>query len=119
MSCIPQDDNERFITEEELAARLGYNVEHVQRLRREGKDLPPHYVFGRKIRYWLPDVLLWIDAHRVPPAGGPKAPVGALGGGSRPEDPQVPQAAHPAQPGELAPGEGGKSAALREPEGRA
>ena len=63
----PHGDGDRLLTKSEVGLLINLSVSSVKRWKREG-TLPPHVVIGeRGIRWWLSDILHWIEERQVKP----------------------------------------------------
>jgi len=57
------DENDRLLTITEVAELLGVPVATIRWWIHNGTG-PEHVKLGRHIRFWLSEVLRWIEAHR-------------------------------------------------------
>jgi predicted DNA-binding transcriptional regulator AlpA len=64
---VPHGDGDRLLTKSEVGLLLNLSVPSVKRWKREGK-LPSSVTIGaRGVRWWLSDILRWIDERQVKP----------------------------------------------------
>ena len=56
---------DQFLTEQQLADRLGWARITCKTYRRRGKDWPPHYKVGRRVMYNAREVAEWIGRRKV------------------------------------------------------
>lgn len=61
-------NGETWMDTEDLCAITGWKKNTIEGRRSRGEDLPPHYVFGRRVRYKFNEVQGWLDGKRRVPS---------------------------------------------------
>jgi hypothetical protein len=65
---LPSDPKfQRYITEQEVSALTSRAVQTLRNDRHKGRGFP-YRKFGKSVRYFLPEILAIMEAHRVDPA---------------------------------------------------
>ena len=54
----------RYVDEREAARILGFSVQSLRNWRSAGKP-PPYIKRNRSVRYFIPDIIAWMEAGRV------------------------------------------------------
>lgn len=78
----PKKNTSDFISEKELAQRLGVGTNTLRRWRRAGRGMPPSVQLGKLIKFHRAEVDAWIEkavAGEVRVGGKPKADEGRTG----------------------------------------
>jgi excisionase family DNA binding protein len=58
-----------MMTTKEVTVYLGYSYSRMRQLICLGQA-PPYMKIGNAVRFWKSDINEWLEAHRVPAAGG-------------------------------------------------
>ena len=63
-------DDDRAVTENEAAEIIGMSPSYLRQSRMDGDranrtPCPPYYKIGRSVRYWVPDLHIWLKQFRV------------------------------------------------------